>query len=121
MRESCMNNDIMHCYITDVENSIDVLTKFKDGPTFHRHSRIIRGHAEIDFTKSIEVEEKLHKKATARKVFKRKLQYTPDKMKINLSNEDSDDAHVDIHSEHANSTFSSHSQDYASPYDYDYG
>ena len=121
LRESCMNNDIMHCYITDVENSIDVLTKFKDGPTFHRHSRIIRGHAEIDFTKSIEVEEKLHKKATARKVFKRKLQYTPDKMNINLSNEDSDDAHVDIHSEHANSTFSSHSQDYASPYDYDYG
>ena len=71
-----------------------ILTKFKDGPTFHRHSRIIRGHAEIDFTKTIEIEEKLHKKATARKVFKRKLQYTPDKMKINLSLEMITQAHI---------------------------
>ena len=69
LRESCESNDIMHAYITDTENSIDVLTKFKDGPTFHRHSRIIRGHEEIDFTKSIQVEEKLHKKATAKKIF----------------------------------------------------
>ena len=72
----------MHCYISDVDNCIDVLTKFKDGPTFHRHSRVIRGHDEIDFTKTIEIEERLHKKATARKVYKRKLDYQ--RMKPNL-------------------------------------
>ena len=100
----------MHAYITDTENSIDVLTKFKDGPTFHRHSRIIRGHEEIDFTKSIQVEEKLHKKATAKNIFKRKLQYTSENMKINMGEIDNSELPASITTEQhdrANATFAS--------------
>lgn len=123
LRESCENNDIMHSYITDTENSVDVLTKFKDGPTFHRHSRIIRGHAEIDFTKSIEVETKLHKKATARRKYKHKLKYTPEKMNINVSVLDTDntvDRSHHMQEELAYATFGSYDIDDVNPYSYDY-
>ena len=123
LRESCENNDIMHSYITDTENSIDVLTKFKDGPTFHRHSRIIRGHAEIDFTKSIETEVKLHKKATARKIFKRKLKYTTDNININVNDlESSDDNSGYDHdiSELAYATYANYADSIHNPYHYDY-
>ena len=117
LRESCEAKDVMHCYITDVDNCIDVLTKFKDGPTFHRHSRVIRGHDEIDFTKTIEIEERLHKKATARKVYKRKLDYQ--RMKPNLK--DIGEEEDNTTSDHvAAVTYSSANIQFAPPYDYDY-
>jgi len=82
LRDSCDNNDIMPAYITDVENSIDVLTKPKDGPTFHAHSRILRGHAELNFTKTIEVLEKAHIARTTKKPFKWKQNYDSDKLNV---------------------------------------
>ena len=82
LRDSLTLNNIMPAYICDAENSIDVLTKPKDSPTFHAHSKIIRGHADLEFEKTIQILEKDHQSNTTKKPYKFKTNY--DKISIKL-------------------------------------
>ena len=47
----------------------------QDPQTFAKHSKVLRGHADVDFSATIRIEKENHKNITRRKPYSRKLKY----------------------------------------------
>ena len=72
LRESAQSGDIAPIYVCDSDNAIDVNTKRKDPIAFAKHSKVLRGHEDVDFSATIKIEQKNHETNTRRKPFKKK-------------------------------------------------
>ena len=75
LRESAQSGDIAPIYVCDSDNAIDVNTKRKDPIAFAKHSKVLRGHEDVDFSATIKIEQKNHETNTRRKPFKKKMKY----------------------------------------------
>lgn len=102
LRESAENNDIMPMYVCDVDNVVDVNTKRKDPQTFAKHSKVLRGHTDVDFTSTIEIERQKHKDNTRRKQFVRKPTYDSTTLKVQVPSASASSArlHTDSHQDY---------------------
>jgi len=87
LRESVQSGDIAPMYVCDNDNAIDINTKRKDPHTFAKHSKVLRGHADVDFSATIKIEERNHKINTRRKPFVRRPTYDTTTLRVKVGDE----------------------------------
>jgi hypothetical protein len=74
-------------YVCDNDNAIDINTKRKDPNTFAKHSKVLRGHADVDFSATIKIEERNHKNNTRRKPFVRRPIYDTKTLRVKIGDD----------------------------------